>query len=266
MKDLAITSSVEIMNIKNIRCYLKDNIAYLKLEDVARGLGFITVATSGNEIIRWVRVDKYLADITATQVSPFERTGFIPENIFYKLCMKANNETAKKFQDLVCDDILPTIRKNGAYLTDDKIDDILSNPDTIIKLATKLKEERQAKQVLEHKIQEDKPKVEFANAIAGTSSSIEIGTFAKVLYDTEGIKLGRNKLFKWLRDKKYLTQKNEPYQTALNMGLMVEEEKTFINSKTGTTEPYTQPRITGKGQLYFTIKLKEEFNKGVYNV
>lgn len=105
---------MNIITIKNVNGYVENNIAYLKLEDVARGLGFVDTSKGTNKII-WSRVDKYLADITATQVSPFDRTGFIPENIFYKLCMKANNEVARRFQDLVCDEILPSIRKTGQY-------------------------------------------------------------------------------------------------------------------------------------------------------
>ena len=104
---------------------------------MARGLGFTTVATSGNEVIRWQRVEKYLSNITATQVSPFQRDGFIPENIFYKLCMKANNETARKFQDIVGDEILPAIRKNGGYIVTTDQDDEMTIMSKAILLADK---------------------------------------------------------------------------------------------------------------------------------
>ena len=118
----------EIITIKNVRGYIDEKgIAWLNLEDVARGLGFTTVATSGNEIVRWARVKGYLKEIA------FPTSGendFIPENIFYKLCMKAKNEVARKFQDRVCDAILPSIRKYGMYATDE----LLDNPDLIIKM------------------------------------------------------------------------------------------------------------------------------------
>ena len=116
-----------LVTIKNVRGYIDEKgVAFLNLEDVARGLGFIDTSKGTIKII-WKRVEKYLMDITATQVSPFKREGFIPENIFYKLCMKANNEVASKFQDLVCDEILPSIRQNGGYIatSEDDTDDVI---------------------------------------------------------------------------------------------------------------------------------------------
>ena len=103
----------EIMNIGGVDCYEKDGTAYLKLETVARGLGFTRTADSGNEVVRWERVNKYLEEIGFMPTSG--HGGFIPENIFYRLAMKAKNEAAEKFQALVADEIIPSIRKTGAY-------------------------------------------------------------------------------------------------------------------------------------------------------
>jgi prophage antirepressor-like protein len=105
----------DLVKIKNVRGYLgKDGMAYLNLEDVSRGLGFTTVATSGNEVVRWARVTEYLKDLGfAAEVS---KDTFIPENIFYRLAMKAKNEVAEKFQTLIADEILPQIRKTGTYV------------------------------------------------------------------------------------------------------------------------------------------------------
>lgn len=104
----------ELMTIQNVRGYMKDGTAYLNLEDVARGLGFTTVATSGNECVRWARVEEYLNSFGYTISEPCQ-SAYIPENIFYRLAMKAKNETAEKFQALVADEILPSIRKTGSY-------------------------------------------------------------------------------------------------------------------------------------------------------
>lgn len=106
---------------------------------------------------------------------------------------------------------------------------------------------------LTRKIQEDKPKVNFANAIIGTTSNIDFETFAKALYDTEGIKMGRNKLMEWMRDNNYLTRKNKPFQFVIDRGLMTPTQELVS---------YTQPRITGKGQMYFTNKLLDEVQNG----
>ena len=129
------------MNIKNVRAYQgNDGIVYLNLEDVARGLGFTTVATSGNEVVRWARVRGYLNEFDFGIYADNENTpAFIPENIFYKLCFKAKNETAKQFQDLVTDEVLPSIRKNGFYGTNEFLDIALNDPDLAINLIQNFK-------------------------------------------------------------------------------------------------------------------------------
>lgn len=98
--------------ISGVSCYERDGTAYLKLEDVARGLGF-TQTKNGLEYIRWDRVESYLADFGFPH--KWGKDDFIPENVFYRLAMKANNPVAEKFQALVADEIIPSIRKTGGY-------------------------------------------------------------------------------------------------------------------------------------------------------
>ena len=145
-------NDLQILNVDGIECYEKDGTAYLKLETVARGLGFTTTQNiSGKEYtnIRWKRVDEYLKEIGFATSG--KRPDFIPENIFYRLAMKAKNEVAEKFQAKVADEIIPSIRKHGIYATDNVIDQILDNPDFGIELLTKLKEERVARVEAERK-------------------------------------------------------------------------------------------------------------------
>lgn len=99
--------------ISGVSCYERDGTAYLRLEDVARGLGFTKKADSGNEVVNWTRVRQYLADLGVVQKCT--TVDYIPENVFYRLAMKAKNETAEKFQALVADEIIPSIRKTGSY-------------------------------------------------------------------------------------------------------------------------------------------------------
>ena len=103
----------EIINIKGIDCYEKDGTAYLNLETVARGLGF-TDNSKGAEYVRWARVDEYLKEIGFATNG--ERPDFIPENIFYRLAMKAKNEAAETFQAKIADEVIPSIRKHGGYI------------------------------------------------------------------------------------------------------------------------------------------------------
>lgn len=143
-----IKAPMNTKNICGVDCYEQNGVAYLRLENVARGLGFTRIAASGNEVIMWSRVEKYLEDLG---VHTCAHDDFILENIFYRLAMKAKNETAEKFQALVADEIIPSIRKNGIYATDNVIDEILNNPDFGIELLTKLKKERQARVEAERK-------------------------------------------------------------------------------------------------------------------
>ena len=145
-------NDLQILNVDGIECYEKDGTAYLKLETVARGLGFTTTQNiSGKEYtnVRWNRVDEYLKEIGFATCG--KRPDFIPENVFYRLAMKAKNEAAEKFQAKVADEIIPSIRKHGIYATDNVIDQILDNPDFGIELLTKLKEERAARVEAERK-------------------------------------------------------------------------------------------------------------------
>lgn len=110
-----MNSNLTPVLISGVSCYEQDGTAYLRLEDVARGLGFTEVAASGNECVKWTRVRKYLDDLGVDTCVDGRLPDYIPENIFYRLAMKAKNETAEKFQALVADEIIPSIRKTGSY-------------------------------------------------------------------------------------------------------------------------------------------------------
>lgn len=106
-------TELQIINIDGVECYEKDGVAYLKLETVARGLGFVD-NSKGTEYVRWNTVRQYLKDIGFSQ--EVAKDDFIPENTFYRLAMKAKNEVAEKFQAKVADEIIPSIRKHGGYI------------------------------------------------------------------------------------------------------------------------------------------------------
>lgn len=144
---------LQIENICGVDCYEKDGTAYLKLESVARGLGFVQMK-NGVEYVRWETVEKHLEELRFP--NKLGKDDFIPENIFYRLAMKAKNETAEKFQAKVADEIIPSIRKHGMYATDQVIDKILENPDFGIELLTKLKVERAEKERLQQELDRSK--------------------------------------------------------------------------------------------------------------
>ncbi len=249
----------EILNISGIECFEKDGTAYLKLETVARGLGFTTVAASGNEVIRWNTVHKYLCDLgvaTSCNGSSYQNMcpDFIPENIFYRLAMKAKNETAEKFQAFVADEIIPSIRRHGIYATAETVEKMLSDPDTAIRLLNEIKSEREKRIALEEKAEQDKPLIAFANSVSVARTSILIGELAKLLKQN-GIDMGQNRLFAWMREKGYLisrkgTDYNMPTQRSMERGLFEIKEST-VSHADGHTSISKTPNITGKGQIYF---------------
>ena len=109
-----------------------DGQVYFNAEQAAIGLGISEIAKSGNVVVKWVRVNKYLGIDTSVD-DKIKRGDFITEPQFYKLAIKANNPVAEKFQDWVTGEVLPSIRKHGAYMTEETVEEILTNPDTIIK-------------------------------------------------------------------------------------------------------------------------------------
>lgn len=174
----------EIINVNGIDCYEKDGVAYLKLEAVARGLGFTRIANSGNEVVRWERVNKYLSEIGFMPTCGHD--GFIPENVFYRLAMKAKNEAAEAFQAKIADEVIPSIRKFGAYMTPETLERAILNPDTMIQLCQSLKEYQTKCQVLESEnaqqkqlIAEYSPKAGYYDLVLQTTDAVSTSQIAK---------------------------------------------------------------------------------------
>ena len=194
---------------------------------------------------------------------------FINESGLYSLIFGAakqgNNPEiqtkAKEFKRWVTSEVLPSIRQHGGYLTPEKIEEVLLNPDTIIDLAQRLKQANEEKAKLAAKIEADKPKVLFAEALETSSNSILIGELAKLLKQN-GVNIGQNRLFERLRNEGYLMKTkderwNDPTQKALELGLF-EIKKRTINSPDGTVRTVKTTKVTGKGQIYFINKYKGE--------
>lgn len=179
----------EVLNINNVRGYLnkETGTAYLNAGDVARGFGFTKVETKNGvkyESVRWARVNEYLQSFGfRPQVG---ENDFLPENMVYRLGFKASNEVAQKFQAVLADVVLPAIRKHGAYMTPEKIEEALLNPDTLIKLATELKLEREARKSAELEaasakqvIGELKPKADYTDRILSSKGTVTTTAIAK---------------------------------------------------------------------------------------
>ena len=245
----------EIMNISGIECFEKDGTAYLKLETVAWGLGFTKTEVKNEKeytSVRWERVFGFLKEIDFDH--KWAKDDFIPENIFYRLAMKAKNEAAETFQAKIADEVIPSIRKHGAYMTPETLEAAILNPDTMIKLCTALKDEQEKRKALEQQIESQKPAVLFTGAVETSKTSILIGELAKILKQN-GINIGPNRLFDWMRQNGYLIRRNGsdynmPTQRAIEMGLFEIKETTIVHAD-GHTHISKTPKVTGKGQVYF---------------
>lgn len=146
-------------------------------ETAAIGLGIVDTS-KGTMKVRWARVNKYL-NIDGVTAPLVALGSFITEPQFYKLAIKANNETAERFQAWVTEEVLPSIRKHGAYLTNDKIEEILLSPDTLIKVATELKNEREKNVLLTQQVSESRPKADYYDKIMQSKSLVTITQIAK---------------------------------------------------------------------------------------
>lgn len=173
----------------------------------------------------------------------------INESGLYSLIVASKLPTAKVFKRWVTSEVLPTIRKHGAYTDTDIIEKSLADPDFLIQLATTLKEEKQCRMEAEAKIAADEHKVDFYDAVGNTSATLTVERFAKLVTEKLGIQTGRNRMFQWLRKNGFLQANNMPYQRYINNGWF----KTYEVIKAG--HAFTVPSITGKGQQ----KLFEKF-------
>lgn len=240
----------DVMNINGIECFEKDGTAYLKLETVARGLGF-TQVKNNVDYVRWETVNGYLEELGFP--NKLGKKDFIPENIFYRLAMKAKNEAAEAFQAKVADEIIPSIRKHGTYMTEHVIEQALASPDFLIKLATQLKEEKDKNKELEVKNSQlvvDKqimqPKADYFDELVDRNLLTNFRETAKQLEVKE------KEFVKFLIERKYVYRdkrgKLMPYADK-NNGLF--EVKETFNEKTKWSG--TQTLITPKGRETFRL-------------
>ena len=181
---------------------------------------------------------------------------FLTEDGLYEVLMQSRKPIAKQFKKEV-KKILKSIRMNGMYATDK----LLDNPDLAIQAFTKLKEEREKRKALEIKIEEQKPKVIFAEAVETSKTSILIGDLAKLIKQN-GTDMGQKRMFTWLRDNGYLIKRqgsdyNMPTQRAMELGLF-EIKETAVTHSDGHITVNKTPKVTGKGQIYFINKFKNK--------
>lgn len=175
---------------------------------------------------------------------------FVNESGLYEVIIRSDSPKAKPFRKWVCSEVLPSIRKHGAYMTTQTIEEVLKNPDLIIGMATELKTEQEARKKLQAEAKENEPKVKFANALMCSESSILVNQMASILTQN-GHKIGQNKLFEWLRKNDYLHENTEnrnlPKQKWIEKGFFEIKTSVYFDNKAMALKTKSTPKITMKG-------------------
>lgn len=249
---------------KDVRTQLIENEVYFNLKDVCE---ILEIGNPSQALTR-LNKDGVISNEGVVKVGykangeKYEQIGqmnFINESNLYKLIFQSRKPQAEKFTEWVTSEVLPSIRRHGAYMTKETLNKAITSPDFLIELATNLKAEQERNNRLATKIEEDKPKVVFADALLISDKSILINELAKILAQN-GIDIGGRRLFGWLRLHGYLCSRGEEYnlptQYSMNLGLM-EVKRSVHNNPDGSSKVNRTPKITAKGQQYFINKFKK---------
>ncbi|HBF1631522.1 TPA: phage antirepressor KilAC domain-containing protein [Clostridioides difficile] len=244
-----------------IRTIRIENEPYFVATDIAKALGYKDTTNAIKQHCKWVV--KHHIPHPQSKTKTLE-VNIIPEGDMYRLITNSELPSAEKFERWVFDEVLPSIREHGAYMTNEALEKAINDPDWTIKLLTELKKERATKEKLRVEQEKNKPKLELANAIESSSSSILIAQLSKIL-NQNGVDIGQNRLFEWMRNNEYLIRKkradhNTPTQKSMDLKVLEVSESTGID-KDGNTVIRQTPVVTGKGQIYFVNKILKENNK-----
>ena len=244
-------SNIRIFNYNSVevRTIQKDGEPWFVLRDVCNVLGLGTPARVAERLDPDEVSQTHITDSMGRQ----QEMTIINESGLYNVILRSDKPEAKPFRKWVTSEVLPTIRRHGMYATPDTVEKMLADPDTTIKLLETIKQERAARMALEAKAEADKPKVLFADAVSASHSSILVGDLAKLLRQN-GVEIGQNRLFRFLREKGYLCSHGERYnlptQRSMDRGWFQVKETT-INQPDGSIRITRTVKVTGKGQQYF---------------
>ena len=240
-----------------LRTVLIDSEPFFVGKDAATAIGYKNFRDALKTHVK----AKYKRESRITTPFGAQTMTVISEPGLYQLAGESKLPSAGPFQDWVYEQVLPSIRKHGAYMTPETIEKSIYNPDFIINLATKLKDEQSKTAALTADNETMKPKALFADAVATSRTTILVGDLAKVLKQN-GVDIGAKRLFAWLREQGYLIKRigaeyNSPTQRAMELGLL-EVKETAISHSDGHVTVQKTPKVTGKGQQYFINKFLQK--------
>lgn len=240
-------------NGNQLRTVLIDDEPFFVGKDAAVAIGYKNFRDALKSHVK----DKYKRESRITTPSGMQNVTVISEPGLYQLAGESKLPSAEPFQDWVYEEVLPTIRKHGAYMTDAKAQDVISGnglADLLLQAGNQIKQ-------LELEKSQMKPKALFADSVSASENTILIRDLAKILKQN-GIDIGEKRLFTWLRDNGYLVKKigsdyNSPTQRSMNLGILEFTENTHVHNSGKITVTKT-PKVTGKGQIYFVNKFLQD--------
>lgn len=226
-------------------------------EQVAKSLGLTQKQNKSGKIyesIRWETINKYLPQLSGE----IKKGSFISEPMVYKLAFKANNAVSEKFTDWLAVEVLPTIRKNGAYMTNEVIEKALTSPDFIIQLATNLKDEQEKTAMLSQQVAESRPKADYYDRIMKSKSLVTISQIAE---DYGMSAQALNKMLYELKVQHKVGGQWLLYAKHKNHGYTFSETNVIPNHKDGGEKVVMNTKWTQKGRMFIYNLLKTE---GIY--
>ena len=247
-------NKLELFNFRTqqVRTVLIENDPWFVGKDIATILGYAKTADAVRK-----HIDKEDKGVFILETPGGKQpVTIINESGLYSLILSSKMPDAKVFKRWVTSEVLPAIRKHGAYMTDEKAFDVVHNKTGLADLLQQAADQLKQKDI---EIAEMKPKALFADSVATSHTTILIGELAKILRGN-GIDIGANRLFAWMREHGYLINRkgsdwNMPTQKSMDLGLFKIKETT-INHSNGSTSISKTPKVTGKGQQYFVNKLR----------
>lgn len=258
-------SQLQIFNFEQneVRTILVNNEPFFVGKDVAETLGYSNTAKA---IRDHVDIEDRRSERIVHPSGGTQDSVVINESGLYSLILKSKLPNARKFKRWVTNEVLPSIRKHGAYMTDDALAKALTSPEFGIRLLTELKNERDQKEQAQQQLKAQEPQVVFAKSVEVSQNSVAVKVLATILKQN-GVSIGQNRMFQWLREHKYLSSRpgkswNMPTQKSMDKGLFELKANTYFHNN-GVPETNYTPLVTGKGQIYFVNKFKNEFLREV---
>lgn len=240
---------------REVRVVDRDGAPWWVAKDVCEVLG-LDIASGA----RGLEDDEKALQIMQTLGGSQEMT-IISEAGLYSLILRSRKPEAKRFKRWVTHDVLPAIRTTGAYVLpgSEAVMKALTNPDNIMAMLGNWKKDRDRRLELEEKAREDEPKVFFAETYRASKGLVSMGTMAKIL-NQRGANMGQNRFFKWCVERRLLMRKGRDYlptQRAMDLKIFEIKHGGKVFGS-GETRTFCTVYVTGKGQLYFVEKFRDE--------